>query len=40
MLVSPVADWIIAKVWKIQLQNIALERQMVQGRIKRKTVQR
>ena len=36
MLASPVPDWIIAKVWKIQLQNIALERQMVQGRIRRK----
>ena len=36
MLASLVPDWIIVKVWKIQLQNIALERQMVQGRIRRK----
>ncbi len=40
MLVSPVADWIIEKVWKIQSQNIVLERQMVEGRIKRKIEQR
>jgi hypothetical protein len=39
MLVSPVADWVIEKVWKIQFQNIALERQMVEGRIRRKTEQ-
>ena len=36
MLASQVPDWIIAKVWKVQLQNIVIERQMVQGRIKRK----
>jgi HNH endonuclease len=39
MLVSPIADWIIEKVWKIRLQNVALERQMVEGRIRRKTEQ-
>ncbi len=39
MLVSPVAEWIVEKVWNIRLQNIALERQMVEGRIRRKTGQ-
>ena len=39
MLAGTVSDWIITKVWKIQTQNIALEKQMVQGRIKRKVEQ-
>ena len=36
MLVSTVPDWIVVRVWKIELSNIALERKMVRGRIKRK----
>ena len=36
MLISVVPDWIIVKVWKIELSNIALERKMVRGRVKRK----